>query len=50
MRAGGAGRWRGRLATAMEFRVFAPNTRMNGTYRDRTASGLGASPAAARLG
>src|SRR5260221_1078770 len=28
---GGAGRWRGGLATALEFRVFAPNTRITGT-------------------
>jgi N-methylhydantoinase B len=33
---GGAGRWRGGLATAMEFRVFAPNTRITVCNRDRT--------------
>ena len=33
---GGAGRWRGGLATAMEFRVFAPNTRITVRNRDRT--------------
>jgi N-methylhydantoinase B len=33
---GGAGRWRGGLATAMEFRVFAPNSRITVRNRDRT--------------
>jgi N-methylhydantoinase B len=33
---GGAGRWRGGLATAMEFRVFAANTRITVRNRDRT--------------
>jgi N-methylhydantoinase B len=32
---GGAGRWRGGLATALEFRVFAPNTRITVRNRDR---------------
>ncbi|MBE9605430.1 hydantoinase B/oxoprolinase family protein [Acetobacteraceae bacterium H6797] len=32
---GGAGRWRGGLATVMEFRVFAPNTRITARNRDR---------------
>lgn len=33
---GGAGRWRGGLATAMEFRVFAPNSRVTARNRDRS--------------
>jgi N-methylhydantoinase B len=33
---GGAGRWRGGLATAMDFRVFAPNTRITARNRDRS--------------
>jgi N-methylhydantoinase B len=33
---GGAGRWRGGLATAMEFRVSAPNTRITARNRDRS--------------
>ena len=32
---GGAGRWRGGLATHMEFQVFAPNTRITARNRDR---------------
>ncbi|MDF2764518.1 MAG: hydantoin utilization protein [Rhodospirillales bacterium] len=32
---GGAGRWRGGLATTLEFRVFAPNTRITVRNRDR---------------
>ncbi|MCC7428061.1 MAG: hydantoinase B/oxoprolinase family protein [Alphaproteobacteria bacterium] len=32
---GGAGRWRGGLATVMEFRVFAPNSRVTARNRDR---------------
>jgi N-methylhydantoinase B len=32
---GGAGRWRGGLATAMEFQVFAPDTRITARNRDR---------------
>jgi N-methylhydantoinase B len=33
---GGAGRWRGGLATAMEFRVFAPDTHITARNRDRS--------------
>ena len=33
---GGAGRWRGGLATVMEFKVFAPNTRITVRNRDRS--------------
>jgi N-methylhydantoinase B len=33
---GGAGRWRGGLATAMDFRVFAPNSRVTARNRDRS--------------
>lgn len=33
---GGAGRWRGGLATCMEFKVFAPNTRITVRNRDRS--------------
>jgi N-methylhydantoinase B len=33
---GGAGRWRGGLATALEFRVFAPNSRVTARNRDRS--------------
>lgn len=33
---GGAGRWRGGLATAMEFRVFAPDSRVTARNRDRS--------------
>ncbi len=33
---GGAGRWRGGLATAMDFRVFAPHTRITARNRDRS--------------
>lgn len=32
---GGAGRWRGGLATEMSFRVFAPDTRVTARNRDR---------------
>jgi N-methylhydantoinase B len=32
---GGAGRWRGGLATALDFRVFAPDTRITARNRDR---------------
>jgi N-methylhydantoinase B len=32
---GGAGRWRGGLATVLEFRVFAPNTHITVRNRDR---------------
>jgi N-methylhydantoinase B len=32
---GGPGRWRGGLATAMAFRVFAPDTRITARNRDR---------------
>lgn len=32
---GGPGRWRGGLATAMSFRVFAPDTRITARNRDR---------------
>ena len=32
---GGAGRWRGGLATHMEFQVFTPNTRITARNRDR---------------
>ncbi len=32
---GGAGRWRGGLATQMEFQVFTPNTRITARNRDR---------------
>ena len=45
---GGAGRWRGGLATQMEFQVFAPNTRITARNRDRCASRPGASWAARR--
>jgi N-methylhydantoinase B len=48
---GGAGRWRGGLATVMEFKVFAPNTRITARNRDRsifrpwgTLGGLSAEP------
>ncbi len=33
---GGAGRWRGGLATALDFRVSAPNTRITARNRDRS--------------
>jgi N-methylhydantoinase B len=33
---GGAGRWRGGLATAMDFRVSAPHTRITARNRDRS--------------
>lgn len=33
---GGAGRWRGGLATAMDFRVFSPDTRITARNRDRS--------------
>ena len=33
---GGAGRWRGGLATALDFRVFAPNSRVTARNRDRS--------------
>ncbi len=33
---GGAGRWRGGLATALSFKVFAPNTRITARNRDRS--------------
>lgn len=33
---GGAGRWRGGLATVMEFRVFSPNSRITVRNRDRS--------------
>ncbi|WP_172329797.1 hydantoinase B/oxoprolinase family protein [Mangrovicoccus sp. HB161399] len=33
---GGAGRWRGGLATVMEFRVFTPGTRITARNRDRS--------------
>jgi N-methylhydantoinase B len=33
---GGAGRWRGGLATAMDFRVSAPHTRITALNRDRS--------------
>ncbi|RNF34376.1 hydantoinase B/oxoprolinase family protein [Paracoccus methylarcula] len=33
---GGAGRWRGGLATEMSFRVFAPDTRITARNRDRS--------------
>lgn len=32
---GGAGRWRGGLATALDFRVFAPDSRITARNRDR---------------
>ena len=32
---GGAGRWRGGLATALDFKVFAPDTRITARNRDR---------------
>ncbi|MGE0718370.1 MAG: hydantoinase B/oxoprolinase family protein [Alphaproteobacteria bacterium] len=32
---GGAGRWRGGLATQLEFQVFSPNTRITARNRDR---------------
>ena len=32
---GGAGRWRGGLATALDFTVFAPNSRVTARNRDR---------------
>jgi len=48
---GGAGRWRGGLATVMEFKVFAPNSRITVRNRDRsifrpwgTLGGLSAEP------
>ncbi|MDF0600971.1 hydantoinase B/oxoprolinase family protein [Psychromarinibacter sp. C21-152] len=34
---GGAGRWRGGLATEMAFRVFAPDSRITARNRDRSA-------------
>jgi N-methylhydantoinase B len=50
---GGAGRWRGGLATAMDFRVFAPNTRITARNRDRSRFRpwgiLGAAPARLRI-
>lgn len=33
---GGAGRWRGGLATALDFKVFAPDTRITARNRDRS--------------
>ncbi|MCP5154001.1 MAG: hydantoinase B/oxoprolinase family protein [Ectothiorhodospiraceae bacterium] len=33
---GGAGRWRGGLATVLEFRVFAPDSRITARNRDRS--------------
>jgi N-methylhydantoinase B len=39
---GGAGRWRGGLATQMEFQVFSPNTRITARNRDRSLPGPGA--------
>lgn len=33
---GGPGRWRGGLATAMDFRVFSPDTRITARNRDRS--------------
>ena len=33
---GGAGRWRGGLATALEFKVFSPNTHVTARNRDRS--------------
>jgi N-methylhydantoinase B len=33
---GGAGRWRGGLATLLDFQVFAPNTRITARNRDRS--------------
>lgn len=33
---GGAGRWRGGLATVMEFKVFSPNSRITVRNRDRS--------------
>ncbi|MRB78876.1 hydantoin utilization protein B, partial [Bacillus thuringiensis] len=33
---GGAGRWRGGLATVMECKVFAPNSRITVRNRDRS--------------
>ncbi len=33
---GGPGRWRGGLATALDFKVFAPNTRVTARNRDRS--------------
>lgn len=33
---GGAGRWRGGLATTLEFRVFAPDSRVTARNRDRS--------------
>ena len=33
---GGAGRWRGGLATALDFRVFAPDSRVSARNRDRS--------------
>jgi N-methylhydantoinase B len=33
---GGPGRWRGGLATALDFRVFAPHTRITARNRDRS--------------
>jgi N-methylhydantoinase B len=33
---GGPGRWRGGLATALDFRVFAPNSRITARNRDRS--------------
>ena len=33
---GGAGRWRGGLATALDFKVFAPNSRITARNRDRS--------------
>ena len=33
---GGAGRWRGGLATALDFRVFAPDSKVSARNRDRS--------------
>ncbi len=33
---GGAGRWRGGLATSLDFKVFAPNSRITARNRDRS--------------
>jgi N-methylhydantoinase B len=33
---GGAGRWRGGLATSLDFKVFAPSTRITARNRDRS--------------
>lgn len=50
---GGAGRWRGGLATALDFQVFAPNSRVTARNRDRCRFRpwgiLGAWPARRRI-